>query len=108
MTDEMVAAELLLTSVYQQLKRGKLDTQAIGELMNNSWLMNIDPTTTSIGKIEYIEADTTVPFDIVRFNFDVIEEITFWNRIVFGDVIIVSAFGSIISIIILVVRGFNY
>lgn len=87
--DEMVAAEILMSSIFKMLQKGKLDTEALGELIDDELLMEINPQSTRVHSVTHKKAETKEQFDQLVFLFDAIGDVYFVDRVILGDLFIV-------------------
>lgn len=97
MEDRMNAGLVLLKSIRAYLMRGKMDTQALGELIEDPRLINIDPEDTKIISVQVVEQELEDHLsDIKRvvFRFEEVRESSLLKRIKWGTVIaIIVSFG---------------
>lgn len=105
MHDEFKAAEVLIKSIEQMLKIGKLDTQALGELIDDTTLMDIDPTTTRILYIENPEGVNGLqPPDSSEveliFHFELIKELTLLERFKLASIVVCLTIGIFVALIL--------
>lgn len=83
LTDEFTAAEILHLSIEDELKRGRMDTEAFGELIDDARLMEIPPLNTDIKKVAHLKDK-----HLIISNFDVVRKTSFSERIVWLEWII--------------------
>lgn len=96
--DELAAAEVLLGSIYIMLREGRMDTQALGELLEDASLMDINPSMTRI-------RDVVQKQDCIEFYFDVIRELGIFERIIWMDALTSVGSLSILILIIVVIKS---
>lgn len=97
--NEMSAGEVLLLAIEESLKRGRLDTKALGELVNDEELSAIDPEAMHVISV-------TSKNQLLQFIAEEIIERTFSERIVWTDVIAVG--GLFILVLLLGVAAYAY
>lgn len=105
-SDKLKAAIVLVLAINDACKQGKLDTQALGELLDNKELSNINPNNTIVKSIFHDAARK-----LVTLEFDVFQTLSFWERLHVGAVLyIVLLIGILNGLIVAVVKiskGFN-
>lgn len=82
--DRFITAEILLAEIYKLLKKGKIDSQSFGELINNKELMSINHELTDVKEVLDISTEQGV-----KFVFDVVRELPITKRIIGSDVLLV-------------------
>ena len=87
MHQEMSAAEVLLLSIEEEAKRGKMDTQALGEIIDEPRLKGIDPNSTRLIKISSFPMDHSV-----EFAFEQIIKFGFFERIIVQNLLMLLGF----------------
>lgn len=83
LSDEFIAAEILLASIYKMLKKGHVDTESLGELAGSQLLMEMDPLRTKLREVLDVRE-----MQAVKFVFDVIRDVPFFERIIMSDLLI--------------------
>lgn len=96
-TDEMRAAEVLLRSICNYLKEGRMDTQSFGELIDDDDLMSINPIDTIVKSITSLNRNNT----IIEFRFDVFRKLSLMERIIWTDLL-----ASILGMVIVAIASF--
>lgn len=97
--DEFITAETLLAGVFKYLRNGRIDTHALSQLINSSIITTIDPMMTKVKHVYHVPEK-----DSVKFVFEVVRELSFWNRLIKTDIFIML----IITFMILVISYLAY
>lgn len=93
-SDEFIAAEILLAGIYKLLKIGQVDTQSLGELTGSRVLMEIDPSSTKLKEIVDMPLEQAV-----KFVFDVIREVPLLERVISSDLLILCVLVAMIILL---------
>lgn len=74
---ELNAGMALITSIRNHLVKGFMDTQALGDLIEDSELLGIDPATTKI-----LEVSSNIENKSMKFKFLVTREMSWLDRVI--------------------------
>lgn len=88
MNNELTASETLIESIADRLKKGQMDTQALGELVSNDDLMNINPDKTRKAHAREI-SDSFGPNITgieIEFSFESVDEFGIFERVKWANV----------------------
>lgn len=88
--DELRAAKVLIKSISDYIKKGLLDTQALGELIGDEDLMAINPNDALLKEVKELADGKSI-----LFVFDVVKHLSFFDRIIW-----VEWFGSLLAMLL--------
>jgi len=83
--DEISAAYVLLRSIEIGLRQGYLDTRALGELVEDEKIIEIDPQSTHVTRMVH---DSNM--NLLEFHFDVLRRRDISERLVWIDIVAVA------------------
>lgn len=95
-SDEFVAAGILLVGIYNNIKHGHVDTKSLGELTGNHEVYDTD-----LGMTKLIDIVDMPDQHAIKFIYDVTRDIGFFDRIIVADLVI------IIIVILVIIPNFD-